>query len=358
MRGWVSGLVVGLLLALAGTAAAQIPNLPPVPTVEPLPPLPKVPSLPNPVPTAVPTVQAPKLPLPQPTVPVPSVPLPTGSGASPQPSSSTPSSSTGSSGAAQPRQTSASAPRPTSADSTQPSGRAATGGATEAARSGSSSGRPSSGRPGTTATAGTAVTGTQTPADASRRRAAKRRRFLATVHRLSSCLVELPRIYARVLALRAGVGRAEPASVSATARRVDRSHRAVRRIERRGLHKLRLAARDGCETPAVDGSGADVAAATGAASGLATGRGTPATGEATDALDTADSAEVDSGEPARSDVKGAQRSHRPRFPAAILPGAPSVKFPLPLVLIPVLTMLVCAGIALKRHLRYTRGWGT
>ena len=95
---------------------------------------------------------------------------------------------------------------------------------------------------------------------APRRRAPSRRPRAAVPARgarAALCLETLPRLYRRVLVLRAGVGRQDVLTLAQTARRVDRRERAVRRIERGGVRRMRAADRDGrCGAAAPDGAGA------------------------------------------------------------------------------------------------------
>jgi HAD domain in Swiss Army Knife RNA repair proteins/Sigma-70, region 4 len=77
-----------------------------------------------------------------------------------------------------------------------------------------------------------------------RRRAADRsRRLRNAVEHMQGCLPELGWQERRVLVLRAGVGRRRPLSRRTVARRLGTSTRRVGRIERRGLSRLRRAAR-------------------------------------------------------------------------------------------------------------------
>ena len=104
-----------------------------------------------------------------------------------------------------------------------------------------------------------------TPAAATRRRAAPPSAAAtpasggsgARCASCARCLDTLPRLYRRVLVLRAGVGRQDVLTIAQTARRVDRRERAVRRIQRRGVRRLRAADRDGrCGAAAPHGAGA------------------------------------------------------------------------------------------------------
>ena len=147
---------------------------------------------------------------------------------------------------------------------------------------------------------------------------------------LRSCLETLPRLYRRVLVLRAGIGSQDVLTIAQTARRVDRRERAVRRIERRGVRRLRAADRDGrCGAAAPDGAGATgtvqagdelaVAGTTAAgSSGAAPASGGGASGgSGSGAVRRGDSSSGD-----RGGVKGEQRSGgrrtSPSFPGSLV----------------------------------------
>jgi hypothetical protein len=93
------------------------------------------------------------------------------------------------------------------------------------------------------------------------------------VRRLRDCLPALPPVQARVLVLRAGVGRVNAMSLARVARTLRRSQPHVRMIERRGLTRLERARDSGACTPSAgvepDGAGAAGAAVTSAAPGAA-----------------------------------------------------------------------------------------
>jgi hypothetical protein len=77
------------------------------------------------------------------------------------------------------------------------------------------------------------------------------------VRQLRGCLPRLPKLQARVLRLRAGVGPGGPRSTATVARLVDRTVPQVRRVQRRAVRRLRAEARDGCSAVAApDGAGA------------------------------------------------------------------------------------------------------
>jgi hypothetical protein len=79
----------------------------------------------------------------------------------------------------------------------------------------------------------------QTPAERRHRRAAKEASLRRDVNRYSGCLDDLPGLEGRVLALRAGMGDADPASRRQTARRLGISTRRAAALERSGLRNLR-----------------------------------------------------------------------------------------------------------------------
>jgi hypothetical protein len=88
-------------------------------------------------------------------------------------------------------------------------------------------------------------------ARARERRRASARRLRAVLARLEGCFYALSRLERRVLVLRAGLNGRRAHSRSGVARRLNISRRGVRRTERRGLRRLRAAARrDGCATSA------------------------------------------------------------------------------------------------------------
>jgi hypothetical protein len=72
-----------------------------------------------------------------------------------------------------------------------------------------------------------------------RARAAHERHLRRDVQRLSGCLDALPAAEGRVLAIRAGLGRAAPASLRQAARRLGISTRRAATLERSGLRRLR-----------------------------------------------------------------------------------------------------------------------
>jgi hypothetical protein len=104
------------------------------------------------------------------------------------------------------------------------------------------------------------------------RRARVRQRHLRrTVQRLAGCLDELPAAERRVLVLRAGIG-GRARTRRAVARTLHRSSRRIRRVERRGVGRLRTEARlTGC----AGGTGASDASAYAVAAGGAGTAGTP-----------------------------------------------------------------------------------
>ena len=79
-----------------------------------------------------------------------------------------------------------------------------------------------------------------------RHSARRERRLRRTVTRLRACLDGLPTLERRVLVLRAGLGPRHPRPRARVARVLDVSTTRVRRLERRGLRRLRGLARGGC----------------------------------------------------------------------------------------------------------------
>jgi MYXO-CTERM domain-containing protein len=71
------------------------------------------------------------------------------------------------------------------------------------------------------------------------------RRLRRDVDRFSGCLDALPGVEGPLLAIRAGIGSAAPASLSDAARRLGISTRRATRVQRRGLRHLRAAGRSG-----------------------------------------------------------------------------------------------------------------
>ena len=244
-RSWA--VVVTVFVASTGTASAVAAIAPPLP-IEP--PTGKVPPLPVP---PVPTVTAP------PTVPSTPVPLPPVVAPVPVPAAPAPAP------AAAPPPTHAPAPSATRAAGE--SGRGDTGRAASPGRSaaGGSSLPGGSVARGRGASAGGADTpgADRVPGRAGRQDEAhvrRERRLRRTIRELRPCLPLLSRLATRVLVLRAGVGDREPHSRAAVARRVERPVRVVRRLERRGISRLRALMRAGsCSVTgaiAPDGAGA------------------------------------------------------------------------------------------------------
>jgi hypothetical protein len=174
--------------------------------------------------------------------------------------------------------------------------------------------------------------------------AASSRKLRRTVRALRGCLAALPRLEARVLRLRAGIGRARPHSTAAVARIVDRPLRQVRRVQRRALRHLRRDGRDGCAGAAAapDGEGA-TATLGGTGTGLAalgdTGAGVNAGADGTGAAAGGGGTDhpVDTKDGGSSGVLGAQND-RERPPAGALPDVPGGVDPT----LPVLLMLLAA----------------
>jgi hypothetical protein len=289
-------LLVGVVVISMGMtvlpAGAQLPappvSTPPVPSV----PTPTVPPVPS-----TPTVPAPSVP-----VPTPSAPAPTPSVTVPSvtvPSVSTPSTgSSGSSGASVPSVSTPSVSTPTVSTPSVGGGSGGSGGSgsggsgsggsgsggsgsgssgsTRAASGSSSSG--SSGTsgggsgggggtgaagstPGGSASSGGGATGSEgesgrdrSPRTRAQRRAARvqrrERALRRDVLRLQGCLASVPRSERRVLALRAGVGRARPHTRTEVARITHLKRKRVVTLERRGLRRLRALGRAGaCGVP-------------------------------------------------------------------------------------------------------------
>jgi len=87
---------------------------------------------------------------------------------------------------------------------------------------------------------------------------------LRLVTRYGACLGELPARQRRVLRLRAGIGRGDPASRATVARRLELPLTRVRQAERRGLRALRRFGRTGCGAASAT-DGADAGTGLGAA---------------------------------------------------------------------------------------------
>jgi hypothetical protein len=253
------------LVGTTQVALAQLPNVPvpvptpslpvPVPTVDvPDVPLPQLPAPPPPPPS----VQLPSVPPPPPvpSVPLPSAPAPSGGGGSAPAVSGGGGSGTRSSGGGGAVQRSGSSGGGTSSGGG--------GGASGGSGGGGTAGRDGGGGGASRGGGGDGARGRgaeETPDRPARARAlARERKLLRTIQRLRPCLPELPRLLTRVLVLRAGVGEADRLSRAQVARRLDRPLQVVRRYERRGVKRLRAAARAGECAPAAgvvepDGSG-------------------------------------------------------------------------------------------------------
>jgi hypothetical protein len=94
------------------------------------------------------------------------------------------------------------------------------------------------------------------------------RRLRRAVARLSGCLYAVDALPRQVLALRAGIGTADPLSRHAVAARLDTGVRRVARAERRGLRELRLASRSGrCQSPPAGASAPGTSSGDGALTG-------------------------------------------------------------------------------------------
>ena len=213
MRGLVFG--VGLAVIVAAPALGQ--GLPPVPT----------PSLPA-LPTVVPSLPAPPA-LPAPTLPsvpalprLPSVPSVPG---------------VGSPGGSSQRVT------PTGGGGGAVSGGGRSGAAASAPRAGGGSRAVGSGQ-GSSSSA-TRRTAQRSARPRARAVARRDRRLRSRVRRFEACIGALPRSQRRVLRLRAGVGGERPQTRRRVARTLQVSTRRVRRLEHRGIRRLRGLARAG-----------------------------------------------------------------------------------------------------------------
>jgi hypothetical protein len=296
-RWWLLAVVVVVSMAMTVLpAGAQLPASPvptppvpsvPTPTVPTVPPAPSVPAPSVPVPT--PSAPAPSTPVTVPSVTVPSVSTPsTSTSAGSVPSVSTPSVSTpkvttpsvgggstssgsgssgGSTGAA-----SGSSSSGSSGTSGGGAGGGGTGGGGGGGTAGGGGGATGGGGGGGTGAAGSTPSGSASPGGgatgtegqsgqnrsprtrAHRRAARVQRRERALrrdVLRLKGCLASVPRSERRVLALRAGVGRARPHSRTEVARITHLKRKRVVTLERRGLRRLRALGRAGaCGVPA------------------------------------------------------------------------------------------------------------
>jgi outer membrane biosynthesis protein TonB len=242
------------------------PALPPIPTPPvPTPPAPKPPALPTPPP--VPTLPAPKPPAPSPPAPTAPVRIPSVS----TPSVSTPAGSVASAStprAATPGSSGQATSGSTASGSAGPASGAADGatGTTGSTLGGSAS--PESGRSG----AGGQSTQGPSSSGATDSRAAKvrhrERALRRTVLRFLGCLSRVPRAERRVLALRAGVGRARPHSRTEVAHITHLRRARVIRLERRGLRRLHALSRAGaCQ----DAESSSAVAPAGTTSALPTG---------------------------------------------------------------------------------------
>jgi hypothetical protein len=327
-------LALGSFVVITGPAYAVTRTAVPVPTVQ----TPQVPALPD-VPVPVPTVVVPPLPVPIPLPPVvaPSVPVPV-------PTVVT------QAAPASPRSAPGGATSRTTASGSSGTGAPGGGASGAGAPGGGASGTGASGR-GTSGTGASgsgddvAATGRGSAgaarADAHRARV-RERRLRRAVRRLRGCLPELPRLEARVLRLRAGIGRGGPRSVRRVARIIGRTERRVVRIERRGLRRLRAAARDGC-VPQPMAAGAAASTADGG-TGTSVLASQPATGVA-----------EPSSASARGEVLGAHAQHNPakRRASTRLPSASTFVGPVrdhPSFLLPLLLAFAAAAWLLARYI--------
>jgi hypothetical protein len=93
-------------------------------------------------------------------------------------------------------------------------------------------------------------------------RAVQERHLRRDVARFAGCLEALPGVEGPLLAIRAGIGGAEPASLSDAARQLGISTHHAARIERRGLRQLRAAGRSGACAPGAAASRRSIALGT------------------------------------------------------------------------------------------------
>jgi hypothetical protein len=320
-------LAVPMALFLVPAAApAQLPPIPtvvpvpkvvPVPTVVPVPSLPNLPSVPvEPVP--VPTVRVPSVPLPS----LPSIGAPVASPRSAPPSSSAPA-----------QRAPASARRAPATPAPSAGSPATTGGDRRAPAPAQ---RAASGRQSPSSASATRAFGGRGRGSAAygpARTAARQRKFTRAVRQLASCLDELPTLTERVLRLRSGIGPGDALSRQQVSRRIDRPRAAVRRMERRGLERLRAAC--GPATAAPDGSGAQAATVAGGAGGTAVAAVGGSGGE-DDPRDTVVGTEREASAGEAGGVKGEQAE---RTPLVIAAGEKATDLALPLLLV------VGAGLA-------------
>ena len=188
------------------------------------------------------------------------------------------------------------------------------------------------------------------------RRAMRRadRQVRQAIRRYGTCLHVLTTRQRRVLRLRAGVGRAEPATRVEVARRLDLSVRRVRRVERRGLRVLERAGRRGC-AEAAPGPVEEEAFAIGGAVGVVlTGgaaSGPPgAPGSSADGRD--DAANGGKGKPAGGTGSGESGGVKGIAATSSPPSPGSTGIVLPLLV--VLLLAACAvglGLEARRMLR-------
>jgi hypothetical protein len=282
-RWWLLAVVVVVSMGMTVLpAGAQLPAppvpTPPVPSVPTttVPPAPSVPAPSVPVPT--PSVPAPAPPVPVPSVTVPSVSTPsTGTSAGSVPSVSTPSvstptvggGSTGGGGSSGGSTGSSGGSTGGSGGSTRAASGSSSSGSTGTSGGGGSGGGGGGGggtgaagsTPGGSDSSGGGATGAEgqsgqdrSPRSRAQRRAARVQRrehaLRRDVLRLKGCLASVPRSERRVLALRAGVGRARPHSRTEVARITHLKRKRVVTLERRGLRRLRALGRAGaCGVP-------------------------------------------------------------------------------------------------------------
>jgi hypothetical protein len=140
------------------------------------------------------------------------------------------------------------------------------GGGSAAGSSSSSGGsRGAGGSAGRGSAGGSGRGGRAHAASTSQRRhaqAVQDRRLRRDVARFAGCLEALPGVEGPLLAIRAGIGGAEPASLGDAARRLGISTHRAARIERRGLRQLRAAGRSGACAPGAAASRRSIALGT------------------------------------------------------------------------------------------------
>jgi sigma-70-like protein len=290
---------VAASLTLAGEAAG-LPGLPTleVPTLQPAPSLPVAPTPPSlPPAPSLPSVPVPSAPS-TPSAPVPGVPT-----------------------VQQPRQTTDTLGSVPGSEGGGSSPRVDPRSTRSGRRADYPERRPDGQSPASEARSGTPGT----PTSRARRRRGARRgrqrseaapRFQRAVKKLQGCLYATSGLERRVLSLRAGL-RGDPLSRRVVAERLGLSVGRVRRLERRGLRRLRAADRsDGCRSATSLALGEEEGAQMMVAAAQAGPRLAPVT-----ALDRGSPAEAADSGKGRGEVLGAHRSSAPPRPPSRLAGA-------------------------------------